>query len=152
MVSGPGGPCGDDRGQDDHVHDDEADATTDLIRVEVPATAEHLRLARLVVAGAASQHDASLDDIEDLRLAVGEVCAHLVALAPAGARLRLEVRAGPDRVAVRAEAPCRDGADAPDDLTVTLLATVTDEHGRDAVVRGTCAMWFRRAIGAHRRT
>ncbi|MCG0217843.1 hypothetical protein L4444_00155, partial [Pseudomonas aeruginosa] len=55
----------------------------------VPATSAHLRLARLVVSGVASLADLDFDTIEDLRIAVDELCALLLEQAPAGSELTL---------------------------------------------------------------
>lgn len=53
----------------------------DQIRLSLPALPEFARLARLTVAGVANRLDFSYDEVEDLRIAVGEACSMLVAAA-----------------------------------------------------------------------
>jgi serine/threonine-protein kinase RsbW len=74
--------------------DPEADADGEApaaeIRVAIPADARFLRVARLTAAGIASDLGFSLQDIEDLRVAVDELCAVLMdGVAPSG---QLELR------------------------------------------------------------
>lgn len=46
----------------------------DTVRLMVPATPELLRLARVTAAGLASRMGFSFDEVEDLRLAMDELC------------------------------------------------------------------------------
>lgn len=56
-----------------------ADAkTSDEVRLEVPASPEFLRLARVTATGLASRLGFSFDDVEDLRLAIDELCFTLI--------------------------------------------------------------------------
>lgn len=50
----------------------------DEIRLSIPASAEFLRLARLIASGLASRLNFTYDAIEDLRLAVDELCHSLI--------------------------------------------------------------------------
>ncbi|MCU0312382.1 MAG: ATP-binding protein [Acidimicrobiales bacterium] len=128
----------------------------------MPASTDHLRLVRLMVAALANEHGADLDDLDDLRLAVGELCAH--AIADAGDDDRLAVRALVDDGRVRIEVATHDGTAttgdenpfpgvavptgvAPiglDELVGALLTTVTDAFGvaTDGPPRG----WFERRL------
>lgn len=74
----------------------------DVVRVEVPADVAYVSTLRLTAAGLAARCELTIDDIEDLRLAVDEACALLLPNA-AGDTLtarfelsygRLEVRVG----------------------------------------------------------
>lgn len=50
----------------------------DEIRLSIPASAEFLRLARLIASGLASRLNFTYEAIEDLRLAVDELCFSLI--------------------------------------------------------------------------
>lgn len=46
-----------------------------LVTLSIPCRAEYVGVARLAILGVASRLDFSYDEVEDLRLAVGEACA-----------------------------------------------------------------------------
>jgi serine/threonine-protein kinase RsbW len=48
------------------------------VRLEVPASPEFLRVTRIMVAGVASRLGFTLDEVEDLRIAIDELCFALV--------------------------------------------------------------------------
>ncbi len=81
-------------------------SSTDDIRVTVPSRAEFVHVLRAVTATVASRVPLSFDGIEDLRLAVDEACAQLLAL-PGATALTLALRPLPDRLeaVVRTDAP-----------------------------------------------
>src|SRR5712691_9867249 len=54
----------------------------DEVVLVVPAAPEYLRLARMTAAGLASRIGFTYDDVEDLRIAVDELC--LVLIGPSG--------------------------------------------------------------------
>lgn len=54
------------------------DEVQDEIRLAVPATPEFLRLARVTASGLASRLKFSYDEVEDLRLAIDELCFVLI--------------------------------------------------------------------------
>ncbi|MGH9283419.1 MAG: ATP-binding protein [Acidimicrobiales bacterium] len=53
-------------------------ATQDEVRLAVPATPEFLRLARVTASGLASRLGFTYDEVEDLRLAIDELCFALI--------------------------------------------------------------------------
>lgn len=61
----------------------------DFVELSVPADTRHLRLARLAASGYGADLAYSIDEIEELRLAVGEACALLVDNSPDAGRLVL---------------------------------------------------------------
>lgn len=128
----------------------------ETVRLEVPARTEHLRLVRLVVAGMASSHGADVDDLEDLRIATGELCAHLVDRAAPEDRLVADVTAGSDdggAAVVTVEVSVPGAADAPlDELAAMLLDTTTDRCAAgprtpDGAAAGA-TLWFERRLRA----
>ncbi|MBX6749527.1 MAG: anti-sigma regulatory factor [Micromonosporaceae bacterium] len=88
-----------------------------MVELTVPAVASFLPVVRAATAGLAARLSLTLDEIEDLRIAVDEACAMLLSLPagdPAGTatlRCRYEVLA--DALAVRVCAPVEDGAALP---------------------------------------
>jgi hypothetical protein len=52
--------------------------TQDEVRLAVPATPEFLRLARVTATGLASRLGFTFDEVEDLRLAIDELCYSLI--------------------------------------------------------------------------
>lgn len=62
--------------------------TTDTVHLRVPADPAYLAVIRTATAGLAARLDLTLDEIEDLRIAVDEACALLIDHQPhAGADL-----------------------------------------------------------------
>ena len=57
------------------------------ITLRFPAQPAYVVLARTAVAALAARADRGIDEVEDLRLAVGEACALLIAMARPGAEL-----------------------------------------------------------------
>jgi serine/threonine-protein kinase RsbW len=55
-----------------------ATAVTDTVDLRVPADPAYLAVVRTATAGLASRLDLTLDEIEDLRIAVDEACALLL--------------------------------------------------------------------------
>lgn len=58
----------------------------DVVRLSIPCRAEYVGVARLAILGVASRLTFSYDDVEDLRLAVGEACAGAIDSASPEAR------------------------------------------------------------------
>lgn len=52
--------------------------TGDVIRMTIPAMLAYVRLPRVAIAGLATRAGFSYDEVEDLRLAIGEVCQVLL--------------------------------------------------------------------------
>ena len=53
-------------------------STEDEVRLDVPATPEFLHLARVTASGLASRLGFSFEEVEDLRLALDELCFALI--------------------------------------------------------------------------
>jgi serine/threonine-protein kinase RsbW len=89
--------------------------TADYVRVRMPAESAYLSVLRTATAGLAARLDFTLDEIEDLRIAVDEACAMLLAQAIPGTDLECEFELGSDQVtitvsvvAAQARMPARD--------------------------------------------
>src|SRR6202023_1942715 len=66
------------------------DTTQDHVTVCMPAEGAYLSVLRTATAGLAARLDFTLDEIEDLRIAVDEACAMLLAEAVPGTDLECE--------------------------------------------------------------
>ena len=77
-------------------------APDDHVELRVPASGAYLAVLRTATAGLAARLDFSIDDIEDLRIAVDEACALLLPLATPGSRIdcRFDLRPHQFQVAV----------------------------------------------------
>jgi len=53
-------------------------ADSETVRLTIPCRPEYVGVARLAVLGIASRMPFSYDEVEDVRLAVGEACTHAV--------------------------------------------------------------------------
>ena len=53
-------------------------AQSETVELIIPCRAEYVGVARLAVLGIASRMPFSYDEVEDVRLAVGEACSHAV--------------------------------------------------------------------------
>jgi serine/threonine-protein kinase RsbW len=127
-------------------------AGDEVVHLDVPATSGRLRLVRLAVVGLATDYGADVDDLEDVRIATGEICTHLVNHASPGDRLLVEIRMSGERgdgVAVDVQASVA-GLDDPgplDELSDMVLATTATGHGV-VVDDSTTSSWFRRELSS----
>ena len=76
--------------------------TRDVVTVKLPAASAYLSVLRTATAGLAVRLDFTIDEIEDLRIAVDEACAMLLAQAVPGTDLvcEFELTADAMRIAV----------------------------------------------------
>jgi len=106
-----------------------------MISLSVPARAEYVHVLRTVVSGVGAGQDLSIDDIDDLRLAVDEASAHLLKIDPDAQALRLDLETQGTSliVTVGIATPARRN-EAPTDqfLTWHILGALTD--GAESVV------------------
>jgi serine/threonine-protein kinase RsbW len=77
------------------------DADAELV---LPAETAYVAVLRMTTAGLAARLDFTLDDIEDLRMAVGEACGLVLDGASAGGRLRCAYRLAEGRIDVSVSA------------------------------------------------
>lgn len=65
----------------------------DIVELRIPRKPEYVSVARLAISGIASRMNFSYDEVEDIKLAVGEACASAMAdTAPEGAIAPIIVR------------------------------------------------------------
>lgn len=77
------------------------DTLTDQVELILPCRPEYVGVARLAVLGIASRMPFSYDEVEDVRLAVGEACTHAVERAGATpARIHIISRITPGALTI----------------------------------------------------
>ena len=112
------------------------------VRLVVPAAPEYLRLVRLTAAGLASRLGFTFDEVEDLRIAVDELCFHLLGDGdddPSADTRSMDLiySAGPDSITITGRTGLTGPVPAPSDLSEQILDALVDEHevsGGDGVV------------------
>jgi serine/threonine-protein kinase RsbW len=75
-------------------------ATRDQVRVCMPAEGAYLSVLRTATAGLAARLDFTLDEIEDLRIAVDEACAMLLPQAIPGSNLECGFDLGAEEMTI----------------------------------------------------
>jgi serine/threonine-protein kinase RsbW len=78
---------------------------TDHVELRVPASSAYVSVLRTAAAGLAARLDFTVDDIEDLRIAVDEACAVILPLADEDARLSARFDLEPGRLQVAVSVP-----------------------------------------------
>jgi serine/threonine-protein kinase RsbW len=79
--------------------------STDHVEMRVPASGAYISVLRTAAAGLAARLDFTIDDIEDLRIAVDEACAVILPLAETDARLSARFDLEPGRLQVAVSVP-----------------------------------------------
>ncbi len=108
-------------------------AQVDEVKLSLPALPEYARIVRLTAAGLASRLGFTYDEVEDLRIAVGEACSHLLGVDGRDGTLIVTYHLGPDQITIEAEGDFADGdvEDPSGDLSAQILEAVVDEHQLD---------------------
>jgi serine/threonine-protein kinase RsbW len=88
-----------------------ANATTqgDVVELRLPADGAYLSVLRTATAGLAARLDFTLDEIEDLRIAVDEACALLLPDAEPGASMTCVFALSGQTLSVTVTVPSRTG-------------------------------------------
>ena len=102
--------------------------------LSLPARTPNLRIARLTASSFAADAGFGLDDTEDLRVAVTELCGALLDDDPDGsARLELRFRVEGDHVVIEGHRAGAQGEPPElDPIARELLAVTTDDHTLEA--------------------
>ena len=103
-------------------------AARDVVAITLPADGVYLSVLRTATAALAARLDFTLDDIEDLRIAVDEACALLLVSVQPGADLECEFELLDDAVQVCVSALTADGLQPPrDTFAWTVLSALAGE-------------------------
>jgi serine/threonine-protein kinase RsbW len=100
----------------------------DVVSIRLPAASAYLSVLRTATAGLAARLDFTLDEIEDLRIAVDEACAMLLNEAVPGTDLTAEFELTGQEMQVRVEV-ATVGSSAPkrDDFAWMVLTALADD-------------------------
>jgi anti-sigma regulatory factor (Ser/Thr protein kinase) len=122
---------------------------TDVVELTIPVKADLVVLARLTAATVASRANFDVEEIEDLRLAVDELCISLVQGLGDG-RLDLQFTRDDDSIEVSCSfrTVAGDHASGLEDeslggLSARILDALVDEHGEDGQ-DGERRAWLRK--------
>jgi serine/threonine-protein kinase RsbW len=122
----------------------------DVVLLTVPADGGYLGVLRTATAGLAARLHFALDEIEDLRIAVDEACAMLLAITTRAAELECRFVVTDDALAVEVTVPIVAGAKLPAESSfawkvLTALTTAASASVGDG--RATIRLLTRRARG-----
>jgi serine/threonine-protein kinase RsbW len=96
------------------------------VSLRVPADSAYVSVLRTMTAGLAARLDFTVDDIEDLRIAVGEACALVLPEAVPGGDLEAEFRLGPGTLTISVSVPTVGSRNADhDSFAWQVLSTLT---------------------------
>ncbi len=122
---------------------DAAAPVRDTVSLRLPADSAYLAVLRTAAAGMASRLNFTLDDIEDLRIAVDEACAMLLPRAAEGAQLECSFELKPRELDISVSLPTTDGQLPSRDTfawtVLTALAGEVDATAADKTVTITMA-------------
>ncbi len=103
-------------------------ATRDVVTLRLPAAGAYLSVLRTATASLASRLDFTIDDIEDLRIAVDEACAMLLVQTVPGADLECSFELTEDAISVAVTVPTLDGEQpSRDTFAWTVLTALAGE-------------------------
>ena len=104
----------------------------DQVRLAVPATPEFLRLARVTATGLASRLGFTFDEVEDLRLAIDELCFALIGTKGRAGTVQLTYLIHTDALEVEGTGAFTDRAESGSvtvsELSERILDALVDEH------------------------
>ena len=119
------------------------------IELSIPARTDLVHVVRSVAAATGAFSGLSYDDLEDLRLAVDEACAYLLAMCTRPSTMRLHVSAGDGSVEMVAAVHAPQWGPPPDgpehELIWTILAALTDGAGLERTSEGPAIRFTKRA-------
>lgn len=99
----------------------------DVVMVRLPAAAAYLAVLRTTTASLAARLDFTLDEIEDLRIAVDEACCLLLASAEPGAELTSVFEMSADAIHVKVSTPTTGRGPARDSFAWTVLSALAGQ-------------------------
>lgn len=119
----------------------------DAVELTIPVRSDLLILARLTAAAMAARAEFGIEDIEDLRLVVEELCISVIGAMTSGTlHLRFNETDGAITVGCSLSGEGDDdgrGETEPDELSLRIIEALVDEYGEDTV-GGRRQAWIRK--------
>lgn len=103
-------------------------ATLDRIDVAVPLRAEFASILRTLAASVGAEAGLSVDELDDLRLALSEIFAVLAGTGPTEARALVSIELAPGELLVSIRSDQDDVEYELDELAASILRSVTEGH------------------------
>ncbi|HEY1988462.1 MAG TPA: ATP-binding protein [Acidimicrobiales bacterium] len=120
---------------------------SDTVELTIPIRSDLLILARLTAAAMAARAEFGIEDIEDLRLVVEELCISVIGSMTNGTlHLRFSEEDGAITVGCSVSGEGDDdapGESEPDELSLRIIEALVDEYGEDSV-GGRRQAWIRK--------
>jgi serine/threonine-protein kinase RsbW len=133
----------------------EMEDLVDFVAVTIPARAAMWGLPRFAVSTVATQLDFDVEQVEDVRIAVGELCTLCAAGATRRSQLKLSVEWDNQSLKVSCEAlqvrdlPVDDGDLPPGflrgELSYRILEAIVDDYGVSSTENGARLGWFHKS-------
>ncbi len=117
------------------------------VELVLPVRPELWALARITASAIAARLDFSVDQLEDLRLSIDELCTSCAVQASARSRLHLDYRSDEGSVSVVCSVfPVLDARNEEDlqslELSARILEALVDEHAIEEVKEGRRRGWL----------
>jgi hypothetical protein len=103
-------------------------STTDRIDVAVPLRAEFASTLRTLAASVGADAGLSVDELDDVRLALSEIFSVLAETGPSAGRALVSIELAPGELLVSIRSDQDDVVYELDELASSILRSVTDSH------------------------
>ncbi len=121
------------------------ESTNDVLTVDFPARLRFLSLARLNAAAMAAAGGFDVEELDDIRLAVGEAIGWLLLDDDAGGTVTIRYQASDGVFTLEAERRADDlPVNEPDDLVDAILGAILDAHRLGTTAGGTRTVELRK--------
>jgi serine/threonine-protein kinase RsbW len=120
----------------------------DVVVLVVPADSSYLAVLRTATAGLAARLQFTLDEIEDLRIAVDEACAMLLSVTPPGAEVTSHFEVTDKALSIEVAVPVSGTATLPGDSSFSwqvLIALAGEVSAETSQQRAAIRLTKRRA-------
>ena len=126
-----------------------ATSVADVVTITLPAAGAYLSVLRTATAGLAARLDFTIDEIEDLRIAVDEACAMLLVQAVPGVDLTVTFELGEGSLTARISVLTVDGREpSQDTFAWTVLAALAGDVSATAEVDNRVTITLTKRRGA----